>query len=586
MTGQGRGGDAAQVAKAIAAGAVVGPLLAAANVYMGLKVGFTSDGSLVAAIVAVAITRGLGRLWPSSFGPVHTNLTQAAASAGAFCAVAGLTNAVPAMARDGVEADPLLLVPWVFFLAVLGVSIAAPLRRRAIELDKLTFPSGVVAAEAITLLHAKAGGARRSALSLGGAAALSGAVVWLREAGLPGIGAVIPPRTALPGSLGPMSCASLSIGVAWSPALAAIGAIVGLRTALGLALGAALGSALAGPLLAAEGLVDGAGGRSAVLSWTLWPAVGLITGGGLAATLARPGQLVSALAMLRDKGGGGRSLAEADRPGAVPRSWWVAGLGLGTIGSALVARAAFGVPLWQSLVAVLLALPLAVVAIRAVGETDISPSNNLAKVTQLVFAALAPGQTVTNVAAAGVASGCAIEATEVMTDLKAGHLLGNRPRDLFVAQVAGIAASAAAAVVAYSLLVRALPIGSEDLPAPTAMAWSALARALSGDASLPAGAAAAGWIGAGLGALLTLVSSRRKLPLPSPVALGLGAIFPASFSVTILLGALLAWAAGRGARELWERNRHLVPSGLIVGESLVGLLAAALQVFGVLGAGQ
>ena len=265
------------IAAAIAAGAIMGTLLAAGNVYAGLKIGFTSDGSLVAAILAIALIRGLGLFLPVSFTARHTNLTQTAASAGAFCAVAGLTNAVPAMHMSGVSPSPWLLLPWVFFIAALGICIAVPLRRRAIEVDRLRFPSGVVCAETIRTLHAKAGRARQAAASLGGAAAFSAAVTWLRDAGIPGLlEPVIPMKTTLPGSLGAFTLKKLSLGIAWSPLLFAVGAIVGLRIGLSLVLGAGFGWVLGGPLLAHHGLIDPEA-RRAIVTWTVWPAVGLIT---------------------------------------------------------------------------------------------------------------------------------------------------------------------------------------------------------------------------------------------------------------------------------------------------------------------
>jgi len=258
----------------------------------------------------------------------------------------------------------------------------------------------------------------------------------------------------------------------------------------------------------------------------------------------------------------------------------MSGFVLATVGSAAVAKAAFGVALWQSVVAVIVAVPLAMVAIRAVGETDLSPSNNLAKVSQFVFAGLAPGQTVTNVAAAGVTSGCAIEATEVMTDLKAGSMLGNSPRIQFIAQLAGVGLASVGAVAAYVLLTSALHLGTEELPAPTAQAWATLATGLAGDGdALPPGAAQAAWIAGLVGFLMSIASVQWRW-LPSAVAVGLGAIFPASFSATILIGALGATGARKLAPDWWTSYQHLVPSGLIVGEALLGLLVAASKLIG------
>lgn len=571
---------------AIVLGALTGPVLAAANVYLGLKVGFTTDGSLVAALVAVALVRALRR----DFTAKHTNLTQSAASAGAFCAVAGLTNAVPAMAMGGVEANPWLLIPWVFFLGALGVCIAVPLRRGAVTDERLRFPDAVACVAALRSLHARAAEARRGAKVLASSAGLAGAVVWLQQVGLPRIGALIPAKTVLPGTLGALSCSNLCLGVAWSPALAGIGAIVGLRVALSLALGGALGFVIAGPLLADRGLIE-PGGYRAVVAWTVWPAVGLITSGAIAALVARAGVFRRALAML--SGGTKPRVGSDEGPGAeggpeppehlVPRAWWMGGLLVAAIGSAAVARVAFGVPVWQSLVAVALALPLAAVAIRAVGETNIAPANNLAKGAQLLFAGLAPGRAVTNVAAAGVTAGCAQVGAEVMSDLKAGHELGNRPCHQFLAQLAGVLVSAGAGVGAYVLLTRAMPLGGEDLPAPTAMAWSALARGLTGDeGAVPAGAALAAWIAVPVGFVLGLAGALRpRVPLPSPVAVGLGAIFAPCYTAAILLGAVAAALATRFARGWWLRNQYLVPGGLIVGESLIALLAAGLSLAGV-----
>jgi len=147
----------AEVWTAIAAGALIAPLLAAANVYMGLKVGFTSDGSLVAAIIAVAVSRPLSRMLPWSFDARLTNLTQSAASAGAFCAVAGLTNAVPAMTMGGrAEASPWMLAAWVASLGCLGAFIAVPLRRGAVTDPGLRFPDAIACVAALRALHDRA----------------------------------------------------------------------------------------------------------------------------------------------------------------------------------------------------------------------------------------------------------------------------------------------------------------------------------------------------------------------------------------------------------------------------------------------
>ena len=51
----------------------------------------------------------------------------------------------------------------------------------------------------------------------------------------------------------------------------------------------------------------------------------------------------------------------------------------------------------------------------------------------------------------------------------------------------------------------------------------------------------------------------------------------ASFSMTILIGALIAALAKGFVRDWWERMQFLIPSGLIVGEALIGLLVIVLS---------
>jgi len=549
----------------------MGILLSMGNVYAGLKIGFTTDGSLVAAIVAVVLLRSIGKIIPSSFSPHHTNLVQTTASAGAFCAVAGLTNAVPAMMLDGVNINPLKLIPWVFFVALLGVCISASLRYGAIEAQNLRFPSGVVCAETIKIFHAGGNEARKGAIALGCSAGFASIITWLRDTAIQ----IIPSKTTLPGKIGAFSMEKLSLGIAWSPLLLAIGGIIGLRTAISLFIGSILGWVIGGPLLAFYGLINPEAKR-AIISWTIWPSIGLITAGGLIPILFDMSMYKRAFQIFKREKNDTFISNSPEQQKSIPLTWWGGGILFGIIGCAITAWIAFSVPVWQSLIAIILSFPIAIVAIRAVGETDMSPSNNLAKIVQFVFAAIAPGKTVPNVAAAGIASGCAIEASEVMTDYKAGAILKNKPYHQFLAQVSGILIASGAAVAAFTVLSASIQIGSESFPAPTAIAWHALATGLAGGKeSIPQGASMGAWLAVCAGAILGVVSKKWKfIPFPSPVAIGLGMIFPACYSITILSGAIFAKIVSRLSQNWWEQYQYLLTSGLIVGESLTGILVA------------
>ncbi len=47
------------------------------------------------------------------------------------------------------------MLAWVFFIAILGVTMAVPMKRQMINVEQLRFPSGIAAAETLKALHAR-----------------------------------------------------------------------------------------------------------------------------------------------------------------------------------------------------------------------------------------------------------------------------------------------------------------------------------------------------------------------------------------------------------------------------------------------
>ena len=110
-------------------------------------------------------------------------------------------------------------------------------------------------------------------------------------------------------------------------------------------------------------------------------------------------------------------------------------------------------PLWQSIVAVLLTFILALVACRITGETDTTPIGAMGKVTQLIFGGLSPGNMNINLMSANITAGAAASAADLLTDLKSGYLLGANPRKQFLAQFAGIFSGTIVTVLCFRVLV-------------------------------------------------------------------------------------------------------------------------------------
>jgi OPT family oligopeptide transporter len=243
-----------------------------------------------------------------------------------------------------------------------------------------------------------------------------------------------------------------------------------------------------------------------------------------------------------------------------------------------------GIPFWMGIVAVLFSFLLAAVAVRAYGETDVSPVGTMGHTTQILFGALAPGQMLPNVMTAGITAGCANTAVDMMQDLKAGYLLGSTPWRQVVAQFIGVAIGTLIAVPVFNVLVAAYGLGTDALPAPAAVIWSGMAKLLSvGVSALPPYAWIAVTTGTILGILLALpVSGKWKRMLPSPLGIGIGLVIPVVYTSIIFVGSVAGVILGRIA-PAWSENRMLyVASGLIAGEALLGVVIAVLRVAGVI----
>ena len=160
-------------------------------------------------------------------------------------------------------------------------------------------------------------------------------------------------------------------------------------------------------------------------------------------------------------------------------SWFAVGQIVSLVALAWLGHASFGMPVWQSAIAVALSFLLALVACRVTGETDTTPVGAMGKVTQLTFGALSPGNVNVNLMSANITAGAATSAADLLTDLKSGYLLGANPRQQFLAQFSGIFVGTVVTVLAFAVLVpNAQVLGTDQFPAPAAQTWSAVAIAL------------------------------------------------------------------------------------------------------------
>ncbi|HZI08770.1 MAG TPA: OPT family oligopeptide transporter [Myxococcus sp.] len=547
-------------ARALGTGLLIGGMLAVTNVYMGLKTGWWESGSVTAAVLGFSALAAVSRRRGAPYTPLENNVTQTAASAvGAMPAAAGLLGALPALTLLGVSVPGWGVAAWSVALGALGVLAAYLLRRRLVVQEALPFPTGIATAELIQTMHAPAGAQARGGRGwwLAGAAGASVVVTALRDAFK-----VLPGMTALPGAAG-----ALGWGVGWSPMLLAIGMMTGLRLGLSMLAGAVLGWGVLAPWLSDVGYQGDVG------MWLTWPGVGLLLGSALA----------SLLAQARDFLGAAKDLGAVSRDEALPRR--VVALGLGACALAVgLGATLFGLSVPYMLLALVLVLPLCAVCARGAGQADVSPVSQTGQLTQVLFGALLPGAMGPNVAAGAVVSGAAAQTGVSMWSLKAGHLLGATPRRQLTAQLVGVAVGSLVGVPAYLFLTKAYAVGSEALPAPYAQQFRAVAElAVRGLDGLPPHAGLATVIAAGVGALMTLgMRGRVAAWLPLPMAMGIGFLLPAFYSVSICLGAVAVAVARRFRPEGTQKNVHTLGAGAIAGESITGVLIAALIALGLM----
>jgi uncharacterized oligopeptide transporter (OPT) family protein len=586
---RGRGDSMKQLTwRSLLMGSLLGGILSLTNLYIGLKAGWGIGVAITACILSYAIWTGLLKLGVAKnpMTILENNCMQSAASSAGYSTGGTLVSAFAAFIMLNGHSLPLpLTLAWVFFLAILGVTMAIPMKKQMIDHEQLRFPSGVAAAETLRALHSNSVKGMRAAKALGvaglfaaldnfwhdGFALITRLTDYSSDALLTKLNGLV---------FGPLWM-SRTVMFAWEPIFLASGAIIGLRVCASMLIGSLLCWLVYVPCLQHAGLITGTGFRACV-QWTLWFGVPCMVTSSL---LSLGLQWRSALRAFAGFG----QLFYRTKPARTewdaietPMSWFTAGQLISLIALAWLAHASFAMPYWQSAFAVVLSFALALVACRITGETDTTPIGPLGKVTQLTFGVLNPGNMSVNLMSANITAGSAGSAADLLTDLKSGYLLGANPRKQFLAQFSGIFIGTIVSVLAFSILVSdPKVIGSDQFPAPAAQTWAAVAKALSKglDALEPGKVRSiiAGGVFGLVFALLPVLFPKKQKYLLSVSGFGLAWIFQWYYGVLFFLGALIAWGFQRRRPALAEEFTLPVASGIIAGGSLMGVALIFIQ---------
>ena len=599
--------DSELTVRGLILGSIIAAVFTAANIYLGLRVGITIASSIPAAVISMGVLRALrtGRIR-------ENNIVQTVASAGGT--LSAIIFVLPGLIMVGWwRSFPFMTTFLICTLGgVLGVLFSIPLRRALVVNSTLPFPEGLAAA---AVLKAGATGdeaspdaleRKRGPLIVFVGALTSAATQVISATGVAATGLAHFFR---------VGSGATGVQLGFSLALLGAGHLVGISVGLAMLTGLLIAWAIATPLLSAGLPGDtaqlaittwrtqvrfiGAGAIGVAAIWSLIKLVKPVFAGLVATAKARSaarieGQddrdiplgmigLLSAACLLMigwllHRFIGGTPLGTQTWPLVVGGVLFtvviggfvatVAGYMAGLIGASNSPVSGIGI-----LATVSIALLLAIFAQPGLGADATTALVAFALFTVSIVFSIA---TISN---------------DNLQDLKTGQLVGASPWKQQVALIVGVVAGSLVIPPTLDLLNRAYgfpgdpnraAISANPLPAPQAALISTLARGVL-NAELD-------WHTIGIGALVGLACilvdemlGWRKLLRLSPLAIGIGIYLPMDATQPVAVGAIIGWFYDRAMNrrenaEMAKRFGVLLASGLIVGESLLGVLNAGLIV--------
>jgi uncharacterized oligopeptide transporter (OPT) family protein len=309
------------------------------------------------------------------------------------------------------------------------------------------------------------------------------------------------------------------------------------------------------------------------LRWVMWPATGLMVAGGLTSLALKWNLIVKTFQGLK-----GSKVDHRD----FPMRWVAVGSVVMTVVICLIQYFSMGIPIWLSFIAVLLSLPLMLVGLRVLGETNWGPISAMSNMMQAIFAFISPGNVPVNMSSSGLTGTIAVTSEALMQDFKAGQLIGSNSRSLTIAQLIAAPVGSIATAMVYPVLRDRFGIGPQGLSSPISVKWAGFAELLTkGFSALPPGCLVGLVIGIAVGIGLTLLTEKYAEKVPSPSAIGIGMLIPASVLMTFILGGVGQFVWAKVSPKSEQEFRVPLASGLIAGEAILAVVLAILAATGV-----
>lgn len=592
--------------RGIIIGGLITLIFTAANVYLGLKVGLTFATSIPAAVISMAVLRRF-----KGHNIKENNIVQTIASAAGT--LSAIIFVLPGLVMVGYwQGFGFLQTAGVCIIGgVLGVMYSIPLRRALVTGSDLPYPEGVAAAEVLKVGDENASGTSHEENAKGLRVIVAGGITSAVMALLAAMKAAASEVTAY----FKLGAGATTLGTSLSTALIGVGHLVGLPVGIAMLVGVVISYFILLPIFT-TGDVSGATALADVVDTTFSDDIRFIGVGTMAIAaiwtllkIAAPiavGIRQSLASSRARKSGSAVDVTERDIPFPyvattivafmVPIAlllWdFVRGTDIHDHMAVLITVSV----LFTLLVGLIIASVCGYMA-GLIGASN-SPISSIGIIAvlaaSLLIAAVTRGTTADPLSlvaytlfTAAIVFGIATISNDNLQDLKTGQLVGATPWKQQVALIIGVVFGSLVIPPILQVMLNGFGFqgmegaGEDALAAPQAALMSSVASGIF-DSSLD-------WnlifIGMAIGAVLIIIDEllrkfTDKYSL-SPLAAGMGMYLPAALTIVIPIGAILGtfydkWAAKQSHPEFAKRMGTLLATGLIVGESLFGVINAGI----------
>jgi uncharacterized oligopeptide transporter (OPT) family protein len=532
------------------------------------------------------------------------------------------------------------IVPWwqlmIFNVVVssIGVLVAFPMKRRFINEDQLPFPEGRAAGVVLDALYtgeAAAGMYRAKLLAV--TAGFTGLYQFISSDGWMRLlqfkilrmdkwagmtepwhwqerfdqyyyNAAAKFNLWIPKIMG-TDVRQLGLRLTLDAAMLGVGGLMGIKVATSVLLGTLVNFVILAPVMIQRGDIAAYTAPSGALvqisrpeivnQWSLWWGVTMMVVGALVGLFAKPEIFVNAFKSLGKKR---EADATADPLRHIELPLWISFIGvpLLSILGAYITHEFFGVRWLLSFISLPLIFVLTIISTNSMALTSWTPTGALSKITQFTLGAIDRVNPASNLLPATMTAEISSNASNLLSDIKPGYMLGAKPRQQAIGHVIGIVSGTIATVPLFFLLFlppgpdgtrSAATIVSEQFAMPAAVQWKGVADLITnGLSQLPTSAVISMVVAAILALVFEILRIRTKNAFPlSAVSIGLGVILPPESCIAMWVGAMIFWwqgrkkpAPGTRAHAIWVEGYESICAGLISGAALVGIGNAIVNV--------